>query len=580
MQVMQMHMDTSQHVDACSTLVALLRWRAQHQPERRAYTFLVDGETHEQHLTYGALERQARAIAVQLQALVPPGERALLLYPAGLEYIAAFFGCLYAGVVAVPAYPPQPNRAWSRLQAIVADAQTAVALTTTTLLGHIERQPAAALAGLRWVTTDALDEGLATAWREPSLRPTTLAFLQYTSGSTGQPRGVMLSHGNLLHNARVIQRAFQHTAHSVGVGWLPLYHDMGLIGNVLQPLYAGFPCVLMSPLAFLQRPSRWLQAISRFRATTSGGPNFAYELCAQKMPLAQRATLDLSSWEVAFNGAEPIRAETLERFSAAFAPCGLRRAAFYPCYGLAEATLMVTGGVKTAPPVVCTVQGAALARHRVQTTAAAQGDTRTLVGCGQPWHGQRVVIVDPDSLRRCPPGQVGEIWVAGGSVAQGYWHRPEETMQTFRAFLADTGEGPFLRTGDLGFVHDHELFITGRRKDVIIIDGCNHYPQDIERTVEQSHPAVRPGGCAACAVDGAAGEQLLIVAELEHHSLGEGAAVLAAIRQHVAHHHDIPVSAVLLLKPGGLPKTSSGKVQRYACRTGFLAGTLEVVCSG
>ncbi|MCA1994872.1 MAG: AMP-binding protein, partial [Coleofasciculus sp. S288] len=322
-----------------ANFIELLRWRAIHQANQRAYTFLVEGETELVHLTYSELDRQARAIAAQLQRLDAIGERALLLYPAGLEFIAAFFGCLYAGVVAVPAYPPRNRRHIARIEAILADAEARVALTVSPLAPKVKAWLSQTTAQqLHLLVSDRLFSDIADEWYKPQVTDDTLAFLQYTSGSTGTPKGVMVSHGNLLHNEHLIERAFQHTEQTIVVGWLPPYHDMGLVGNLLQPMYLGIPCILMSAIAFLQKPVRWLQAITRFRATTSGGPNFAYELCIQKIPPEQRPTLELSSWQVAFNGSEPVRSETLERFATTFAPCGFRPQAFLPCYGLAEAT--------------------------------------------------------------------------------------------------------------------------------------------------------------------------------------------------------------------------------------------------
>jgi acyl-CoA synthetase (AMP-forming)/AMP-acid ligase II len=578
-----------------ATLVGLLRWRASHQPDRRAYSFLTDGETTVVALTYAQLDQRARAIAAWLQSQDASGTRVLLLYPPGLDYIAAFFGCLYAGVIAVPAYPPRLNRSLARIQAIVADAQATSALTTSALLPRIaatfDHTPD--LQALRWLATDSFSAGsagelaqrdadtsdsLADAWQEPALSGETLAFLQYTSGSTGTPKGVMVSHGNLLGNLEVIRRCYEHTSDSVGVIWLPPYHDMGLIGGILQPLYAGFPVVLMSPTAFLQRPIRWLRAVSRYHATTSGGPNFAYDLCARKITPEQRATLDLSSWDVAFNGAEPIRPETLDRFTAAFAPCGFRRTAFYPCYGLAEATLLVSGGRKADPPVLYTVQRTALEQQRAQPAAADEEDALTLVSNGWTRAGQRLVIANPDSCQACAPGEVGEIWLAGPCIAKGYWNRPEETVETFQAYLT-TGEGPFLRTGDLGFVHAGELYITGRAKDVIVIRGMNHYPQDIELTVEKSHPSLRPGCGAAFAVEVAGAERLVVAQEVAGHHRPDVAAVAEAVRQAVFEQHELQVYTVVLIEQGSIPKTSSGKIQRHACRADFLAGTLHVVGS-
>jgi acyl carrier protein len=566
-----------------ATLVDLLCWRASHEPERRAYTFLGDGEAEERRVSYGELDRQAQAVAAQLDSLgVAGGERALLFYPPGLKYVAAFLGCLYAGVVAVPAYPPRPNRSVSRLRTIVADSKATVALTTTHILSRLERRSAYApeMKSLLWLATDT-NRDPAGNWHRPEMGANTLAFLQYTSGSTAAPKGVMLTHGNLLHNLAMIYHALGHTSQSQMVIWLPPYHDMGLIGGLLQPLYAGLPVALMSPTSFLQHPLKWLQAISRLGAHTSGGPNFAYDICARRSTPEERATLDLSSWEVAFTGAEPVRQETLERFAAAFAPCGFRREAFYPAYGLAEATLFVSGGSRTAPPVVLPVKGAELQRDRVVPVSVGEEGARMLVGCGRTLADQKVVVVDPNSLTRCPHDRVGEVWVSGPSVAQGYWGQAEETKHAFRAYLADTGEGPFLRTGDLGFLHHGELFVTGRLKDLIVVRGRNHYPQDIEQTVEQSHVALRPGGCAAFSVGAGEGEQLVVVQELERRyvtnaNMGE---VVASIRRAVAEHHELQVHAVVLIKTGSIPKTSSGKIQRRATRAAYADGTLAAVAT-
>jgi acyl-CoA synthetase (AMP-forming)/AMP-acid ligase II len=564
-----------------STLVELLAYRAQNEPDQIGYIFLQGGKTETGELTYKSLDLKARAIAAHLQSLGVAGERALLLYPPGLEFIAAFFGCLYAGVVAVPAYPPRRNQNLSRLQAIAVDAEAKVMLTSAALLDSLKNRSDEGfdLAGLHWSATDELATDLASAWNLPQLSSDNLAFLQYTSGSTGDPKGVMISHGNLLHNSAVIHQCFAHTLDSQGLIWLPPYHDMGLIGGVLQPLYGGFPVTLMSPVDFLQKPLRWLQAISRYKATTSGGPNFAYDLCVQKITPEQRTTIDLSSWEVAFTGAEPIRAETIEQFAAAFEACGFRKEAFYPCYGMAETTLMISGGLKTALPVVRKVESAALEQNRVVPVADNREDMRTLIGCGRGWADQKIVIVNPESQTLCPDGQVGEIWVSSLSVAQGYWNRAEETKQTFQAYLTNTGEGPFLRTGDLGFLQDGELFITGRLKDVIIIRGQNHYPHDIELTVARSHPALRPNCGAAFAVEFKGSERLVIVQEVERSYLRklDVQEVVGNIRQAVVTEHGLDIYAAVLVKTGSIPKTSSGKIRRHSCRAAFLSGSLDVV---
>ncbi|MBW4644889.1 MAG: AMP-binding protein [Goleter apudmare HA4340-LM2] len=559
------------------SLIDILRSRAVTEPDRLALRFLQDGEIESASLTYQSLDQKARAIAAQLQSLGLEGERVLLLYAPGLEFVSAFFGCLYAGVVAVPAYPPRRDRFLDRLLSMIADAQPKIILTTTSTLSELERRFAADPQVLSWLTTDTIALELAQQWQKPAIANDTLAFLQYTSGSTAVPKGVRVTHGNLLHNSEQIYRCFQHTPHSQGVIWLPPYHDMGLIGGVLQPIYGGFPVTLMSPVAFLQKPIRWLSAISQFQATTSGGPNFAYELCMSKITPEQRLNLDLSSWEVAFNGAEPIRSETLERFAQAFAPCGFRRSAFYPCYGMAEGTLIVSGGEKTSAPIVCEVETKAIEQNQVVCGKSA--NSKTLVGLGRAWLDQKIVIADPETLRECPSGRVGEIWVAGGSVALGYWNQPEASKQTFQAYLADTQAGPFLRTGDLGFFQDGELFISGRLKDLIIIRGHNHYPQDIELTVEQSHCALRIAGGAAFTVEVDGVERLAIAQEVERNYLRhlDVDEVVGAIRQAISEAHELQVYAVVLLKTGTIPKTASGKIQRHACRTGFLAETLEVV---
>ncbi|MBH8561393.1 fatty acyl-AMP ligase [Nostoc sp. CENA67] len=573
--------DLQNPLETFSTFVELLSYRAENQPQQKAYTFLRDGEIEETSLTFQELDQKARAIATNLQSVGATNQRALLLYPPGLEFITAFLGCLYAGVVAVPAYPPRPNMKLSRLLAIVKDAEAMFVLTTKSLLANLENRfvEDAELATMRCLSTDDIDNNLSLDWQQPRLSGDSLAFLQYTSGSTGTPKGVMVSHGNLLCNQIAIARGFKHTQKTSHVIWLPLFHDMGLIGNVLQSLYLGTPSILMSPVAFLQRPLRWLQAISRYQATTSGGPNFAYDLCVSKITPEQRATLDLSSWDVAFNGAEPVRAETLENFANYFACCGFRREAFYPCYGMAEATLFITGGLKNDPPVLYPVDGAALEENRVVGVAKPKEGTKVIVSCGQTWLDEKIAIADPTTLTKCPDGKVGEIWVHGTSVAAGYWQRPEQTQETFQAYLTDTREGPFLRTGDLGFLQDGELFITGRLKDVIIIRGQNHYPQDIELTVQKSHPALRPNCGAAFTIEQKGQQRLVIVQEVERVYLRRlnVAEVVGNITEAVAANHGLQVYATVLIRPGSIPKTSSGKIQRQACKRGFLDHSLNVV---
>ncbi|WP_164014718.1 non-ribosomal peptide synthetase [Pyxidicoccus trucidator] len=569
----------------CDTLLELLRVRAERQPEQRGFTFLVDGEEEEAHLSYGELDRKARAIAAALQARGARGQRALLLYPPGLDYIAGFFGCLYAGVIAVPIYPPDPmrlGRTLPRLMAICQDAQATIALTTDFILGLGEMlfEQAPELRALHWLATDTLDTAMGEAWKHPGADASTTVFLQYTSGSTSSPKGVVLSHANLMHNSALIHGCFGHSKDSQGVIWLPPYHDMGLIGGILQPLYGGFPVVLLSPVDFLKRPLRWLKAVSRYGATTSGGPNFAYDLCARKVTPEERDTLDLSRWSLAFNGAEPLQPHTLRRFADVFGPCGFKMEAFYPCYGLAEGTLIASGGLKAEAPVLRTVDAAALKGHRVEPSVPERPGAQTLVGSGRNLDGQRLVIAHPETGAPLPPGQVGEVWVAGPSVAQGYWNRPEQTAAAFGAKVPGD-DARFLRTGDLGFLDGGELYVTGRLKDLIIIRGRNHYPHDLERTVEPVHPALRPGCGAAFSVDKDGEERLVVVQEVDRRAVESGGVdledVSRSIRQAVSDAHELQVYAVVLIQGGSLPKTSSGKIQRFATRADFLSGGLEVL---
>lgn len=572
--------NTSTPERALPSVNELLCRKAGQHPEKPAFRFLRDGEEEEAVLTYGGLHRRAVAIGGRLQKTVVAGEPVLLLYPPGLEFIEAFFGCLYAGALAVPAYPPRPRRPSPRLGAIIADARPGLVLSTRRLhsLGRNAFAKVPHLWDLPWLDVEQVDDDSASAWNDPASDPSTLAFLQYTSGSTAVPKGVMVSHGNLLHNLAFIGKAFRPRSDGWGVFWLPLYHDMGLVGGILQTLHAGGASTLMSPADFLHAPKRWLQAISRTRAIISGGPDFAYDYCVRKIPARARRDLDLSSWEVAFTGAEPIRSETIERFAAAFAPCGFRKEAFYPCYGLAEATLMVAGGRKEEPPVVVHVRRSALKSHRVELAQAQDADACSLVSCGHDVDDQHLAIVDPTTRRTCPEGHVGEIWVCGRSVAQGYFHAPEASETTFRARILDNANGFYLRTGDLAFLRNGELFVTGRLKDLIVIRGQNYYPQDIEWSVQQSHPRLRAGGCAAFSVEIAGREEVVVAAEVpRHHRDLDPDELIVALREAVAVDHEIELYAVVLLKSGALPKTSSGKVRRHACREGFLAECLPTV---
>lgn len=578
--------------EAWSTLIEMLRARAEECPERVACTFIADSEDVETHLTYGELDARARAIAVCLRERGVPWAPVLLLYPPGLEYIAGLFGCLYAGALAVPAYPPLNERQATRLQKIAADAGASLVLSTTAIIarskqfgrksspnvqGDEPRQgPRAATFAdsFTWIATDELSATNAKAWEDPRVAPHDLAFLQYTSGSTSAPKGVMLTHSNLMHNLRSIGRLFKLRPGSASVSWLPPYHDMGLIGQILEPIYHGVHTYLMSPAAFLQSPMRWLRTISRTRAEVSGGPNFAYELCARRAQREDLEGLDLSSWRVAFNGAEPVRAETLDLFVEKFGPCGFKREAFYPCYGMAEGTLLLSGGDHTAVPHIEAFDAEALRERRAQPTVESG---RRLVGNGRAATGHKLLIVDPESERRCPDNQIGEIWVSGPSIAAGYWHQSELTKKAFFAATRDGEAGPFLRTGDLGFLREGELFVVGRLKDLIILRGRNLHPEDIELTIARCHPDVRASSGAAFSVELAGEERLVVVQEIARRPSGTSEEILRAIRRSVAEEHGVEVHAVVFLQVGSVPKTSSGKIQRHACREAFLAGSLKEV---
>jgi acyl-CoA synthetase (AMP-forming)/AMP-acid ligase II len=578
-----------------STIVDVLLDKSVHQPHQIAYTFLADGENESNSLTYQELDLQARAIAVELLTKVKPGDRALLVYPytAGLEFFAGFMGCLYAGVLAVPDYPRQHIKSLTQYQDRILDCQAAIVLTCQEFADRVKGQlitnPGIALKlkALPWIASDQVDLDLASQWQKPRITSDNLAYLQYTSGSTGQPKGVMISHGNVLHNLKVIYQSFRHNSQTRILMWLPMFHDMGLVGGIMQPLYTGLPAIFMSPIALAQKPFLWLQAMSKYKITTSGGPNFAYDLLCQKVTDEQRASLDLSHWSVAFSGAEPIRAETLEKFSQLYETCGFKKEAFYPCYGMAEATLFITGGDGNQYPTITHLDRSALAQDQVIEVALGTPNSKAVVSCGHTWLGDEIIIVDPETKIKCTSDalnagevtRVGEIWAAGKGISSGYWQKEEQTKNTFQATLADNPDKTYLRTGDLGFIKDGELYITGRIKDMMILWGRNHYPQHIEETVETCHPALRPNHGAAFSIEINGEEQLVIAHEINRADLRNLNAeeVIGAIRLAVGEQNLANVFAVALLKTGSIPKTSSGKIQRRACQSMFLDGSLNTV---
>ncbi len=525
-------------------------------PHKTAFDFCGDGENPSASFTFAELDARATRLASELQSRNLVSERALLLYPAGLDYIVALLACWRAGVVAVPAFPPHRNRHSARIAAIIADATPAAMLTTANLASAAQQLCESKLTKSQVIATDQLVGNTVAQTVDETTEP--LALLQYTSGSTGDPKGVCISHANLLANAHTIKDAFPVTPDSRAVSWLPLYHDMGLVGSVVVPLVAGSPTTLLSPNHFLQQPLRWLKLISELKAEIAGGPNFAYDLCVSKTTSAERAALDLSSWRVAFNGAEPVKAATLDSFSTAFATSGFNATSFYPCYGLAEATLLVSGGDSNCRPRKL--------RH--------ENSPAPLVSCGRPRGLDALAIVDPVSRRRVAEGQVGEIWVSGDNVSSGYWNRADS--ESFAAQIRGEQE-TYLRTGDLGVLHRGELFVTGRAKEVLIIRGVNYHPHDIEQTSRTSHPALEKAAAAAINGGDQTSERLVVLQESPRRYLQNSDDIIAAIRLAIIEHHGIVPKAVLLVKPGELSRTTSGKIQRFACRDAYAGGRLNSI---
>jgi 8-amino-7-oxononanoate synthase len=560
------------------SLADLLERRAADDRDRAAYTFLVDGETDAETISYGELDRRSAAIAAAVGERCELGDRIVILLPPGLDFIAAFLACSYAGAVAVPAFRPTPARLarmLPKLARIAEDSGATAVLTHAALRDRVQAEDGLGLPGLSWLAVDEIPEGAANGWRRPPVSPDDLALLQYTSGSTAQPKGVMVTQGNLLANLDFQQRQFRIDQSTEGVMWVPPYHDLGLVGGILLSLYNGNHVTLMSPWHFLQRPYRWLEALSRTRSTHTGAPNFALELCVRRTTEEERAALDLSSIRMMLSGGEPVRADTLERFSRAFSVAGFDPGAFSPAYGLAEATLMVASVPLGRAPTRCALDARAL-RDGVARPSTDGETRRVLVSCGTPAPDDDVRIVDPDTEEQLPHGRVGEIWLRGPSVARGYWNRPELTERVFGARSAGSPE-PYLRTGDLGFVLDGELYVAGRLKDVIIIHGRNYHPQDIEQTVEHAHPALVPGGGAAFGVEHDGEERLVVLQEVEAGAEVDVEALPGAVQEAVALDHEVSLDRLVLVRAGTVPRTPNGKVRRSAGRHMLAEGSLAAV---
>ena len=564
--------------------VEILQRRAAETPDRLSHMLLGAKEEENQSFTYSQLDHAVREMAATLQSVAEPGQRALLVYPTSLEFIVAMYACLYAGIVPIPTNPPGMNRSAQRLEAIARDARAALVLTTpeyqSAFLSEAAQFPD--FAALTWVTREAIKSGGSHNFQMPVITPQSTAFIQYTSGSTSTPKGVIISYRNLSYNAHAIRqtRIYELTDESVALNWAPLFHDMGLLVSVFQTVIDGSKSLMMSPIMFMQNPVSWLRAIQKYRVTGSGAPNFAYELCINKIPVEKCEGLDLSTWKLAYNSAEPVRAETQNAFAEKFAPYGFRAESFAPCYGLAEATLVVSSYVNEPKTITLNISRNDFEEGRVTPTdAAGEKDTLTMVSSGAPLADIQVAIVDPKSRKRRAADEVGEVWISGGNIAEGYWNRPDETKHMFGAHPAGTHEGPFLRTGDLGFMHNGHLYITGRLKDLLIVRGRNYYPQDVEATVENTHRLLRAGGGAAFSVTENDVEQLIVVHEVQRREL-EGVDwndVIKEIRANIAREHGIRAHAVVLIRRATISKTSSGKIMRSEMKRQFLENELQIV---
>lgn len=526
-------------------------------------------------LTYADVLRKAMGLATVLQQRAKRGDRALVVCEPGQDYVIAFLGAACAGLLPVPVFPPDMRRLQAtlgRTQAIVANAKPRIALTTADLIAPLTEatQPLPEFSSLDWVAVDSTQFVDSVGWVNPVPSRDGVAFLQYTSGSTRSPRGVMVTHDNLYANAQAIERAGGFGEHPVGVSWLPPYHDMGLIGTILQAVYSGMSLTIISPKAFLRNPIRWLRLISEQRASYSGGPNFAFELCIRKAATETFSDLDLNCWEVAFSGAEPVHPKTLEAFAHTFAPAGFARDALAPSFGLAEATLLATGkrGVR-----IVSVDKSKLAQGLVEPVESAASSQ--LASCGKPWGSCEVRIVSPDTLMECSAGTVGEIWLRGSGVAVGYWEQPGLSEETFGARTV-AGEGPFFRTGDLGTLHGDELYVLGRIKDLIILNGRNHYPQDLEYTVERAHSALRQAGVAVISITEERIERLVVIAEVAAGRSLDLNAIVDAVQGALQDQHELTAFEVVLIQQRTLPKTSSGKVQRSLAKQQYQQGALYV----
>ena len=568
------------HAENVNNFVQLLRQRALPQSDKKMYRFLKNGEKPETDLSYAELDLKAGSIAACLMKTSCRGDRALMFYQSGPDFVSAFFGCLYAGIIAVPVYTPTPQKIY-RIQQIFKNSGASIIITTDKIKSLLqpEFENDNIHKNLTWIATNTISEEWVNGFSPPLIHEDDVAFLQYTSGSSGNPKGVMVTHGNLMSNSHVIYQAMGHSEKSRGVIWLPQFHDMGLIGGLLQPMYAGFPVTLMQPSAFIKKPIRWLRAISQYCATTSGAPNFAYDLCIKNIKDEDLSGLDLSSWKVAFTGSEPVHPETIKAFVEKFSVCGFKKEAIYPCYGMAESTLLITGGNHTVEPEIVSIKSKELQEGNVKISNHKDNKNREYTSCGFTWNNHELLIVDPENFTVCADNRVGEIWFSGSSVAKGYWQNPEVTRDVFQAYTRDTEQGPFLRTGDMGFLKDGELFISGRLKELIIIRGRNHYPQDIEYTIASSNKYLSQAGTVAFSIQDKSEEKLVVLAGIKVSAVSpeEMNNMTNDIQQVVSEKHEIVVNKIVFIKSTDISKTTSGKIQRNLCRKRFLSDELKPI---
>ena len=568
-------------VQDCTTYVDVIKNRVKANPDHVVFRFLNDGINESESFTYRQLETRSKALGAAMQQYALKEERVLLLFPPGLSYVASLFSCFYSGMIAVPAYPPRRNRSLDRIHTIVEDSGATVSIISRQVFNDIERNFAEdeVLNKIHWIVYEEVSDEKAKDWKPEEILPDDIALLQYTSGSTGQPKGVMISQLNLLYNSEYIRQTFEFDTNSVGVNWLPIFHDMGLIGGVLQAAYLGVLNVGMPPIAFLKNPLNWLKAIEKYKGTTGGGPNFSFDYCIQKTTEEERAALDLSSIKTFYCGAEPVRKQTMESFPEAFKKSGASPVQMYPVYGMAETTLIVSGGYQNEQPKFLKIDAIALQENKVLIANEKNLKTVELVGCGHSWMETKIEIVNPTTFERSKKNEVGEIWVSGPTVAKGYWNKAEENQRSFGAIINSSGDGPFLRTGDLGFLYEDELYITGRLKDLIIIRGVNYYPNDIELTVQSTDASLKQNSGAAIPVTVNNEEKLVIIQELERSALRntDYNKIINNIRTAISEEHELDVYGIALIRTGSIPMTSSGKIQRRLSKYGYLNKELNVV---